>query len=109
MFGQSGPGCRAPYPHHQPRPRCRIFAGNFKVAIRLKQIISELAMETDAEVFEIEVMADHVHLLIEVDPQYGINRFVKQVKGPSSHQFHTKRRAPDWNRNCCACVAFGRM
>lgn len=43
-------------------------------------------METDSEVLEMEVMPDHVHLLIEVDPQYGINRFVKQAKGRSSHQ-----------------------
>ena len=31
-----------------------------------------------------EIMPDHVHLLIEVDPQYGIHRAVKQIKGYSS-------------------------
>jgi putative transposase len=49
-------------------------------------------METDSEVLEMEVMADHVHLLIEVDPQYGINRFVKQAKGRSSH--HLRQEFP---------------
>ena len=29
-------------------------------------------------------MPDHVHLLVSVDPQYGIHRLVKQVKGRSS-------------------------
>ena len=29
-------------------------------------------------------MPDHVHLLIEVDPQYGIHRLIKQIKGISS-------------------------
>ncbi len=31
-----------------------------------------------------EIMPDHVHLLLEVDPQYGIHRVVKQMKGRSS-------------------------
>jgi putative transposase len=29
-------------------------------------------------------MPDHVHLLIEVDPQYGIHRAVKKIKGRTS-------------------------
>lgn len=29
-------------------------------------------------------MPDHVHLLVEVDPQFGIHRLVKQPKGRSS-------------------------
>ena len=29
-------------------------------------------------------MPDHVHLLVEVDPQFGIHRLVKLVKGRSS-------------------------
>lgn len=29
-------------------------------------------------------MPDHVHLLAEVDPQYGIHRLVKQIKGRST-------------------------
>jgi putative transposase len=31
-----------------------------------------------------EVLPDHVHLLVEVDPQYGIHRLVRQIKGRSS-------------------------
>lgn len=51
---------------------------------RLKQIIREVADERGAEIVELEVMPDHVHLLVEVDPQYGIHRLVKQMKGRSS-------------------------
>jgi len=36
------------------------------------------------ELIEMEIMPDHVHLLLEVDPQYGIHRVVKQMKGRSS-------------------------
>ena len=30
-------------------------------------------------------MPDHVHLLVEVDPQYGVHRLVREMKGRSSH------------------------
>ena len=33
---------------------------------------------------ELEVMPEHVHLLVEVDPQYGIHRLVRSIKGRSS-------------------------
>ena len=51
----------------------------------LKQILREIAHEHRAEIFELEVMPDHVHLLVEVDPQFGIHRLVKLMKGRSSH------------------------
>lgn len=51
---------------------------------RLKQIVREVIAETQSELIEVEVMPDHVHLLVEVDPQFGIHRFVKLAKGRSS-------------------------
>jgi len=54
------------------------------VAKRLKELINQAAICKFVEVIELEVMPDHVHMLIEVDPQYGIHRFVKFVKGMSS-------------------------
>lgn len=56
-----------------------------RVEARLKRIIREIARERQAEIIELEVMPDHVHLLVEIDPQYGIHRLVKQMKGRSSH------------------------
>lgn len=38
----------------------------------------------NVEILEMEVMPDHVHLLLEVDPQYGIHKVIKQIKGRSS-------------------------
>ena len=41
-------------------------------------------------------MPDHVHLLVVCDPQFGIHRLVKQIKGRSSRllrqEFPTLRR-----------------
>lgn len=32
-----------------------------------------------------EVMPDHVHLLMEVDPQFGVHKAVKNIKGNTSY------------------------
>ena len=51
---------------------------------RLKAIVYEVASETVADVLELEVMPDHVHLLVEVSPQFGISRLVRLIKGRSA-------------------------
>lgn len=52
---------------------------------RLKEIAGEVATEFQFEILEMEVMPDHVHMLVEVDPQFGIHKAVKRIKGRSSH------------------------
>ena len=66
---------------------------------RLKQIIREVCAERECNLVELETMPDHVHLLVECDPQYGIHRLVKQIKGRSSRLLREefpslKRRLP---------------
>ena len=51
---------------------------------RLKEIVQEVCAEYHFSLLEMEVMPDHVHLLIEVDPQFGIHQAVKRIKGRSS-------------------------
>ncbi|MBI2572063.1 MAG: IS200/IS605 family transposase [Candidatus Schekmanbacteria bacterium] len=65
-----------------PKYRRSVLVGG--VDSRLKEIISEVIQECRAELFELEVMADHVQLLVEVDPQFGIHTLVKRIKGRSS-------------------------
>lgn len=54
------------------------------VDTRLKELIHEIAKELQLEIIEIEVMPDHVHILLEIDPQFGIHRAVKALKGRTS-------------------------
>jgi putative transposase len=54
------------------------------VDIRLKEIIYQVATELSCEVMELEVMPDHVDILCEVDPQFGVHKFVRRIKGRSS-------------------------
>lgn len=44
------------------------------------------------DVIELEVMPDHIHMLVEVDPQFGIHKFVKNIKGASSRTLREKHR-----------------
>ncbi len=53
--------------------------------MRLKELILQAASDINADIIEMEIMPDHVHLLIEVNPQYGINQAVRHLKGFSSH------------------------
>jgi putative transposase len=46
--------------------------------------VPEVCAEKDAPIIELETMPDHVHLLVTCDPQYGIHRLVKAIKGRSS-------------------------
>lgn len=69
------------------------------VDIRLKEIIQAVATEVQCELLQLEVMPDHVHILCEVDPQFGIHRFAKFIKGRSSRLLrqefpHLKSRLP---------------
>lgn len=65
----------------------------------LKVIVARVCPARDADLIELEVMPDHVHLLVDVDPQYGIHRLVKEIKGASSRELRQnfpflKRRLP---------------
>ena len=51
---------------------------------RLKELLMEKAEELGIAIEKMEVMPDHVHLLMEVDPQFGVHKAVKQIKGYSS-------------------------
>lgn len=65
-----------------PKYRRRVLVNG--VDERLKDIIREVCAEIHADLIEMEVIPDHVHLLVEVDPQYGIHRAVRLIKGRSS-------------------------
>lgn len=54
------------------------------VDIRLKELIQEICTELRVDVIEMEIMPDHVHLLLEVEPQFGVHRAVKHIKGKTS-------------------------
>lgn len=72
---------------------------------RIKELILEKQTEYGYEVIEMEVMPDHVHLLLDVNPQVGIMKVVGQIKGYTAHTIRKefpwmKSRLPSlWTRS----------
>ena len=54
------------------------------VDTRLKELIIEVCNQLSVDIIEMEIMPEHVHLLLEVHPQLGIHKVIKQIKGYSS-------------------------
>ncbi len=72
---------------------------------RLKIVFRETAQRHCFEVTDLEVMPDHVHLLIDCNPRYGIMQCVKDLKRESAsiilREFpHMRSRLPNlWTRS----------
>ena len=60
------------------------------IDVRFKEIAQTVADELHFEILEMEVMPDHVHMLLEVDPQFGIHKAVKRIKGRTSHDLRAE-------------------
>ena len=52
---------------------------------RFRQIARQVADDLHFGIIEMEAMPDHVHMLLEVDPQLGIHKAVKRIEGRTSH------------------------
>lgn len=94
-----------------PKYRRRVLVDG--VDARLKEIIREVCDETKCEIIELEIMPDHVHLLVWCDPQFGIHRLVKLIKGRSSRLLRKefsgiKSRLPSlWTNSYFVCTVGG--
>ena len=55
-----------------------------QVADRLRELVSSMCSEFNVELLELEIMPDHIHLLVDVDPQLGIHNLIKKLKGRTS-------------------------
>lgn len=62
--------------------RKKLLTGDIET--RLKEILLDVATEIETEIVEMETDKDHIHLLISCDPQFGIHKVVKRMKGRSS-------------------------
>ena len=65
-----------------PKYRRKVLVGD--VEKRLKEIINELALELNVEIIKMETDIDHIHILIDIDPQFGVMKFIRLAKGRSS-------------------------
>ncbi len=86
-------------------PKYRRPVLNDAVSARMKELVLEKQEEYGYTVMEIEVMPDHVHLLLDIDPRVGVNQVVAKIKGYTSHELRKefpwlKKRLPTlWTRS----------
>ena len=55
-----------------------------KVGERLVELVESVCQERGIVLMYIEYVPEYVHLCLEVDPQYGIHRAVKAIKGKTA-------------------------
>jgi putative transposase len=67
-----------------PCRRKRVFAKNQKLKLRCIEIFQSVANDKNWVIKALEVAPDHVHLLVEYDPNHSIAQVVKAFKGRSS-------------------------
>ncbi len=71
-----------------PKYRKPILSG--EVEERLDNIMFNVWIALCSELLDLQIMPDHVHLLVEVDPQFGIHKLIKRIKGKSSRLLRTE-------------------
>lgn len=82
-----------------PKYRRKVLVDGMEV--RFRQIAGQVADELSFEIIEIKVMPDYAHMLLEVDPQLGIHKAVKRIKGRTSHDL---RQEFPWLKTCNPCA-----
>ena len=63
---------------------------------RLKEQVIEKQEEYSYRVIEMEIMPDHVHLLLDADPRTGIDTVVRKIKGSTAY---TIRKEYPWMKS----------
>lgn len=61
-----------------------------EIADYLKELLKEIAIKYDFKVESLEVVSDHVHVLVSATPQQTIPNIVKYLKGISARKLFLK-------------------
>jgi len=57
---------------------------------KLTEIISSISNQNNCTIKSLEVMPNHVHLLISLDYKISVQKFMKLIKGRSSNELRSK-------------------
>ena len=91
-----------------PKYSKKVLVGELEV--RLKELIMVICEELQVKLIELEIMPDHVHIFIDVNPQLCINKVIKTIKGKTSRKLRKefKELTPTLWTNSYFISAFGR-
>lgn len=57
-----------------------------KIQKKFKALVKAKQKEWNFQIIEQEVQEDHVHLLIQCDPEIGVNNLIAKIKGFTAHE-----------------------
>jgi putative transposase len=69
------------------------------IDIRLKKLLEEKQDGYGYNILGMEIMSNHVHLLLDINPKIGVYQVISKIKGYTSHQLREefpelKRKLP---------------
>ena len=71
-----------------PKYRRKVLVGDIEQDLR--QIFNDVAAEKDVEIKSLEIMPNHVHMLVSFDPRIHLHELIKAFKGRSSRLLREK-------------------
>lgn len=67
-----------------PKYRYPILTG--QVALRVRELVRQIAAANEVEIITGSVSSDHIHLYVSIPPSLSVSKFVQFVKGASSRK-----------------------
>lgn len=94
--------------------RYKILRG--EIGERVRKLVRRICVENKAEIISGIVSADHVHLLLSIDPSLSVSKLVQYIKGKTSHKLqmeYPELRKKYWGQHLWArgyfCVSVGNV
>ncbi len=78
-----------------PKKRYPVFQYE-QIKLLAKEAFQVVCKNHKIEIFEFEVMEDHVHLFVDCPPDYGIRQLIRIIKGGTS--FYIRNNYPSLKR-----------
>ncbi len=81
------------------------------VDVRLRELLYEIANERNVTIKALEIMPDHVHMFVEMDPRQPLHQMIRNFKGRSARILRDefpwlKTKIPAlWTRSYFSCTA----
>lgn len=78
-----------------PKKRCPVFQYE-QTKLLAEEAFDVICKNHKIEIFEKEVMEDHVHLFVDCPPDYSIRQLIRIIKGGTS--FYIRKNYPSLKR-----------
>lgn len=67
-------------------PKYRYPILNGQVALRVRELVRQIAMANEVEILSGNVSSDHIHIHVSIPPHLSVSKFVQFAKGATSRK-----------------------